>query len=147
MKAQEILYVFHSYNTTPNWVFSPKNQKKKKNSMYNITNSVFKPRKFSKYNITNSVFKPRKFSMDNITNLACYSFKQSHSKLNQMPFPWPPNKEITKEERSLTSCSVWDQIWVLQTSNNGGFAAPPPFSFLSSFFFWFPFAFLLFSLL
>ena len=47
-----------------------------------------------------------------------------------------PNKEITKEERSLTSCSVWDQICVLQTSNNiGGFVAPPPFSFISSFFF------------
>ena len=29
MKDQKILYVFHSYNNTPNWVFSPKNQKKK----------------------------------------------------------------------------------------------------------------------
>ena len=33
---------------------------KKKNSMYNITNSVLKPKKFSKYNITNSILKPRK---------------------------------------------------------------------------------------
>ena len=85
MKAQKILYVFYSYNNTPNWVFSPKNQKKKKNSMYNITNSVFKPRKFSMDNIKIQHVIHSNNHIENSTKCHFHGPKQGNNQRGKIP--------------------------------------------------------------
>ena len=112
-----------------------KTRKKKKNSMYNITISVFKPRKFSKYNITNSVLKPENSAWT--TSQIQHVFHSNNHIANSTKCHFHGPKQRNNQRGKiphLLKCvgSVLDPP---KSEYNGGKSFLLPFSFLSFFLF------------